>query len=79
MKYLWTWYDNAELIIPKTNNPLERYFKHLMVFINSHNGLSKEQCRIFIDKYIAEYEQQAPIHPVYCPYSLSYSMSCPTL
>ena len=58
MKYLWTWYDYEELNIPKTNNSLEGYFKHLKAYLNSHSGLSKEHCRIFIDKYIAkEYEK----------------------
>ena len=72
MKYLWTWYDNIDLNIPNTNNSLEGYFKHLKAYLNSHSGLSKEHCSIFIDKYIAkEYEQYPPLRSVYCSYSLS--------
>lgn len=54
MRYLWTWYDYKELNIPNTNNSLEGYFSHLKRHLNSHSGLSKENRKRFIDKYISK-------------------------
>ena len=51
MPYLWTFYDNAGLGIPNTNNGLEGKFTDLKTKLRNHNGLSKERRKIFIDLY----------------------------
>jgi hypothetical protein len=51
MKYLWTFYDKAELGIPNTNNALEGVFTDLKTKLRNHNGLSKEHRKVFIDEY----------------------------
>jgi hypothetical protein len=51
MKYLWTFYDKAELGIPNTNNALEGLFTDLKTKLRNHNGLSKEHRKVFIDEY----------------------------
>ena len=51
MKWLWTWYDNADTPIPNTNNILEAINTDLKSKLRVHNGMSKRYRRLFIDEY----------------------------
>jgi hypothetical protein len=49
--WLWTFYDYPDLNIPNTNNGLEGQFTDLKTKLRNHNGLSKNNRKIFIDEY----------------------------
>jgi len=51
MPYLWTFYDYPQAELPNTNNSLEATFADLKTKLRNHNGLSKNNRKIFIDEY----------------------------
>ncbi|MDR1197653.1 MAG: transposase [Prevotellaceae bacterium] len=51
MPWLWTFYDCPDLNIPNTNNGLEGHFTDLKTKLRYHNGLSKNNRKLFIDEY----------------------------
>jgi hypothetical protein len=49
--YLFTWYDNMDLLIPNTNNKIEGAFTDLKNKLRNHNGLSTIRKEKFIDGF----------------------------
>ena len=52
MKWLWTYSDYADRIIPNTNNGLEGIFPDIKSKIRVHSGITKERRKKLIDEYI---------------------------
>jgi hypothetical protein len=51
LPWLFTWYDNLELNIPKTTNAIDGHFSSLKNKLRNHNGLSIERKKKFIDEF----------------------------
>lgn len=52
LPWLFTWYDNSELNIPKTTNAIDGHFADLKNKLRNHNGLSKQRKIKFIDGFL---------------------------
>lgn len=52
MKWLWTFSDYKDRLIPNTNNGLEGVFSDIKSKVRVHSGMSKEHRKQFIDEYI---------------------------
>ena len=52
LDWLFTWYDNLELDIPKTTNGIDGYFADLKAKLRNHNGLSRQRKTKFIEDYL---------------------------
>lgn len=52
LPWLFTWYDNPELKIPKTTNAIDGHFADLKNKLRNHNGLSLERKKKFIDGFL---------------------------
>lgn len=52
IKWLFTWYDNIELNIPNTTNAIDGHFADLKNKLRTHNGLSIERKKKFIDGFL---------------------------
>jgi len=52
LPWLFTWYDNIELNIPKTTNAIDGHFADLKNKLRNHNGLSKSRKMKFIDEFL---------------------------
>lgn len=52
LPFLFTWYDNKELNIPNTTNAIDGHFSDLKNKLRSHNGLSLERKKKFIDEFL---------------------------
>ena len=51
LPWLFTWYDNMDLKIPKTTNAIDGHFAHLKNKLRNHNGLSIARKKKFIDEF----------------------------
>ena len=51
LPWLFTWYDHYGLNIPNTTNAIDGHFSDLKNKLRSHNGLSLERKRKFIDEF----------------------------
>ena len=51
MPWLFTWYNNMTLKIPNTTNAIDGHFSDLKNKLRSHNGLSIERKKKFIDEF----------------------------
>jgi hypothetical protein len=51
LPWLFTWYDNLALKIPNTTNAIDGHFADLKNKLRSHNGLSLERKKKFIDGF----------------------------
>ena len=51
LPYLFTWYDNMDLNIPKTTNAIDGHFANLKNKLRNHNGLSTERKKKIIDEF----------------------------
>jgi len=51
LPWLFTWYDHYGLNIPNTTNAIDGHFSDLKNKLRSHNGLSLEKKRKFIDEF----------------------------
>ena len=49
--WLFTWYDNMHLKIPKTTNAIDGHFADLKNKLRNHNGLSEVRKKKFIDEF----------------------------
>lgn len=49
--WLFTWYDNMHLKIPKTTNAIDGHFADLKNKLRNHNGLSMTRKMKFIDEF----------------------------
>lgn len=52
LPWLFTWYDNMDLKIPNTTNAIDGHFSDLKNKLRSHNGLSTERKKKFIDEFL---------------------------
>jgi hypothetical protein len=52
MNWLFTWYDNIALNMPKTTNAIDGHFADLKNKLRNHNGLSMERKKRFIDEFL---------------------------
>jgi len=52
LPWLFTWYDNMDLDIPNTTNAIDGHFSDLKNKLRSHNGLSLERKKKFIDEFL---------------------------
>jgi hypothetical protein len=52
LPWLFTWYDNMSLDIPNTTNAIDGHFADLKNKLRSHNGLSLERKKKFIDEFL---------------------------
>lgn len=52
LKWLFTWYDYIELNIPNTTNAIDGHFADLKNKLRTHNGLSIERKKKFIDGFL---------------------------
>lgn len=51
LPWLFTWYDHYGLNIPNTTNAIDGHFSDLKNKLRSHNGLSLERKKKFIDEF----------------------------
>jgi hypothetical protein len=51
LPWLFTWYDNIGLCIPKTTNAIDGHFADLKNKLRNHNGLSTARKKKFIDEF----------------------------
>ena len=51
LHWLFTWYDHTALKIPTTTNAIDGHFADLKNKLRSHNGLSLERKKKFIDEF----------------------------
>ena len=51
LPWLFTWYDHYGLNIPNTTNAIDGHFSDLKNKLRSHNGLSLERKKRFIDEF----------------------------
>ena len=49
--WLFTWYDNLDLMIPNTTNSIDGHFSDLKNKLRNHNGLSTKRKMRFIDEF----------------------------
>ena len=54
LPWLFTWYDYYGLNIPNTTNAIDGHFSDLKNKLRSHNGLSLERKKKFIDEFFKE-------------------------
>lgn len=54
LPWLFTWYDNMDLKIPKTTNAIDGHFADLKNKLRNHNGLSITRKKKFIDEFLKE-------------------------
>ncbi len=52
LKWLFTWYDYLELVIPNTSNAIEGHFADLKNKLRNHNGLNITRKMRFIDEFL---------------------------
>jgi hypothetical protein len=52
LPWLFTWYDNIALNIPKTTNAIDGHFADLKNKLRNHNGLSTARKKKFIDEFL---------------------------
>jgi hypothetical protein len=51
LPWLFTWYDNLDLKIPKTTNAIDGHFSDLKNKLRNHNGLSEARKKRFINEF----------------------------
>jgi hypothetical protein len=51
LPWLFTWYENMDLNIPKTTNAIDGHFADLKNKLRNHNGLSLERKKKVIDEF----------------------------
>lgn len=51
LNWLFTWYDNISLKIPRTTNAIDGHFADLKNKLRNHNGLSETRKKKFIDEF----------------------------
>lgn len=52
MKWLWTFSDYSDRLVPNTDNGLEGVFSDIKSKVRVHSGMSKEHRKRFIDEYL---------------------------
>ena len=52
MPLLWTFYDHPETGLPNTNNAIEGLFSDIKSKLRAHRGISKDNRKKLLDKYI---------------------------
>ena len=55
MRWLWTFNDYNDRLIPNTNNGLEGIFSDIKSKVRIHSGLSREHRKQFIDEYLTRH------------------------
>lgn len=55
MRWLWTFSDYRDRLIPNTNNGLEGIFSDIKSKVRVHSGLSKTHRKQFIDEYLTRH------------------------
>lgn len=55
MRWLWTFYDYTDRLIPNTNNGLEGIFSDIKSKVRVHSGIKRENRKKLIDEYITSH------------------------
>ena len=55
MRWLWTFSDYRDRLVPNTNNGQEGIFSDIKSKVRVHSGLSKTHRKQFIDEYLTRH------------------------